>query len=158
MKVTDKTSHFSLIWGGGYRNKSLSKSLGAAVFLSFGSSGGPLGPLGLLDEQKRSRWRLRIQNSENVPFWVYPPVLTRMFIIWSIFGLVERIMKKTTSLGSESIPNVKNINFALESFFLDDLLGTALPNFLLWSKIFQLPPFLRIFEILERTKKGKGGS
>ena len=37
-------------------------------------------------------------------------------------------------------------------------LGTALPNFLLWSKIFQLPPFLRIFEILERTKKGKGGS
>ena len=74
MKVTDKTSHFSLIWGGGYRNKSLSKSLGAAVFLSFGSSGGPLGPLGLLDEQKRSRWRLRIQNSENVPFWVYPPV------------------------------------------------------------------------------------
>ena len=70
MKVTDKTSHFSLIWGGGYRNKSLSKSLGAAVFLSFGSSGGPLGPLGLLDEQKRSRWRLRIQNSENVPFWV----------------------------------------------------------------------------------------
>ena len=75
MKVTDKTSHFSLIWGGGYRNKSLSKSLGAAVFLSFGSSGGPLGPLGLLDEQKRSRWRLRIQNSENVPFWVYPPVV-----------------------------------------------------------------------------------
>ena len=74
LKVTDKTSHFSLIWGGGYRNKSLSKSLGAAVFLSFGSSGGPLGPLGLLDEQKRSRWRLRIQNSENVPFWVYPPV------------------------------------------------------------------------------------
>ena len=74
MKVTDKTSHFSLIWGGGYRNKSLSKSLGAAVFLSFGSSGGPLGPLGLLDEQKRSRWRLRIQNSENVPFWVHPPV------------------------------------------------------------------------------------
>ena len=70
LKVTDKTSHFSLIWGGGYRNKSLSKSLGAAVFLSFGSSGGPLGPLGLLDEQKRSRWRLRIQNSENVPFWV----------------------------------------------------------------------------------------
>ena len=45
-------------------------------------------------------------------------VLTRMFIIWSIFGLVERIMKKTTSLGSESIPNVKNKNFALESFFL----------------------------------------
>ena len=44
--------------------------------------------------------------------------LTRMFIIWSIFGLVERIMKKTTSLGSESIPNVKNKNFALESFFL----------------------------------------
>ena len=43
---------------------------------------------------------------------------TRMFIIWSIFGLVERIMKKTTSLGSESIPNVKNKNFALESFFL----------------------------------------
>ena len=41
-----------------------------------------------------------------------------MFIIWSIFGLVERIMKKTTSLGSESIPNVKNRNFALESFFL----------------------------------------
>ena len=37
-------------------------------------------------------------------------------------------------------------------------LGTALPNFLLWSKIFQLPPFLRIFEILERTKKRKGGS
>ena len=36
-----------------------------------------------------------------------------MFIIWSIFGLVERIMKKTTSLGSESIPNVKNKNFAL---------------------------------------------
>ena len=65
---------FSLIWRGGYRNKSLSKSLGAAVFLSFGSSGGPLGPLGLLDEQKRSRWRLRIQNSENDPFWVYPPV------------------------------------------------------------------------------------
>ena len=27
-------------------------------------------------------------------------------------------MKKTTSLGSESIPNVKNKNFALESFFL----------------------------------------
>ena len=44
--------------------------------------------------------------------------ITRMFIIWSIFGLVERIMKKTTSLGSESIPNVKNKNFALESFFL----------------------------------------
>ena len=41
-----------------------------------------------------------------------------MFIIWSIFGLVERIMKKTTSLGSESIPNVKNKSFALESFFL----------------------------------------
>ncbi len=37
-------------------------------------------------------------------------------------------------------------------------IGTALPNFLLWSKIFQLPPFLRIFEILERTTKGKGGS
>ena len=36
-------------------------------------------------------------------------------------------------------------------------LGTALPNFLLWSKIFQLPPFLRIFEILERTKMRKGG-
>ena len=37
-------------------------------------------------------------------------------------------------------------------------IGTALPNFLLWSKIFQLPPFLRIFENLERTKKRKGGS
>ena len=86
MKVTDKTSHFSLIWGGGYRNKSLSKSLGAAVFLSFGSSGGPLGPLGLLDEQKRSRWRLRIQNSENVPFWVYPPVpSSRFFLTCRIF-------------------------------------------------------------------------
>ena len=29
-----------------------------------------------------------------------------MFIIWSIFGLVERIMKKTTSLGSESFAAV----------------------------------------------------
>ena len=38
----------------------------------------------------------------------------------------------------------------------EEKIGTALPNFLLWSKIFQLPPFLRIFEILERTKKGKG--
>ena len=47
---------------------------------------------------------------------------TRMFIIWSIFGLVERIMKKTTSLGSESIPNVKNINFRTRVLFSDDLL------------------------------------
>ena len=45
------------------------------------------------------------------------------------------------------------------SFCILAVLGTALPNFLLWSKIFQLPPFLiRIFEILERTKKRKGGS
>ena len=54
-----------------------------------------------------------------VPFYsIDLQINTRMFIIWSIFGLVERIMKKTTSLGSESIPNVKNKNFALESFFL----------------------------------------
>ena len=33
-----------------------------------------------------------------------------------------------------------------------NLPGNHLPNFLLWSKI-QLPPFLRIFEILERTKR-----
>ena len=52
------------------------------------------------------------------PAYPLPGPFTRMFIIWSIFGLVERIMKKTTSLGSESIPNVKNKNFALESFFL----------------------------------------
>ena len=37
-------------------------------------------------------------------------------------------------------------------------LGAALPNFLQFFKIIQLPPILRIFEILERTKKRKGGS
>ena len=56
------------------------------------------------------RYRIRRRKPDGA--------FTRMFIIWSIFGLVERIMKKTTSLGSESIPNVKNKNFALESFFL----------------------------------------
>ena len=47
-------THFGLIWGGGYRIKSLLRRLGAAVFLLFGSSCGLLGPLGLLDEQNRS--------------------------------------------------------------------------------------------------------
>ena len=38
---------------------------------------------------------------------------------------------------------------------VERLLGTALPNFVLSPKIFQLRPILRIFEILERTKREK---
>ena len=75
-------------------------------------------PLSLLDEEEPKRTRKKAPPQQDPGPKRETTTVTRMFIIWSIFGLVERIMKKTTSLGSESIPNVKNKNFALESFFL----------------------------------------
>ena len=89
--------------------------------MSVGRTGCTLVVLGQSSHEVALRAALEPPHGHRKYIYFDSP-LTRMFIIWSIFGLVERIMKKTTSLGSESIPNVKNGYFRTRVLFSDDLL------------------------------------